>query len=78
MPALLTAISDKSRFKLVQLSIRKDFLLDEDEGTEDILLLFVGNVMIMNILSYFIIDHIFNFVRVCFYGLALIDLKGML
>jgi len=46
MPALLTAISDESRFQLVELSILKDLLLDEAKGSKDILLLFVDNVMI--------------------------------
>ena len=59
-----------------ELSIWKDHLLDEDEGSKDIFLLFVGNVIIMYIVSYSIIEHIFCFVHDCCYSLALINLKG--
>ena len=76
MPALLTAISDKSCFQLVKLSVWKHLLLDEDEGSKDIFPLFVDNVMIMYIVSYFIIEHVFNFVHDCCCSLTLIDLKG--
>ena len=75
MSSLLTAISDKSFFQLVKLSVWKYLLLDEDEGSKDIFPLFVDNVMIMYIVSYFIIKHIFNLVHDCCDSLAFIYLN---
>jgi hypothetical protein len=72
MPALLTAISDKSCFQLVKLAVGKDFLLDEDKRSKEVLLVFVGNVIVMDI---FVIEHVFNFVHDCCDSLALIDLE---
>ena len=63
--ALLTAVSDKSCFQLVKLFVWKDLLLDEDERSKDVLLLFVGNVIVMDIVSNFLIEHVFNFVHDC-------------
>ena len=75
MPALLTAVSDKSCFQLVKLAVGKDFLLDEDKRSKDVLLVFVGNVVVMDIVSNFVIKHVFNFVHDCCDSLALIDLE---
>ena len=73
MPALLNAISDKSCFLLVKLSVWKDLLFDE--GSKDVFLLFVGNVVVMYMVSNFVIDHVFNLIHNCCDSLALIDLK---
>ena len=55
MPTLLTAVSDQTLFQLIELSIRKHVLLDEDEGSKDILLVFLGNVIVMYIVANLII-----------------------
>ena len=75
MSALLTAFSDKSGFQLVQVTVGEDFLIDEDERALEILLLFAGNVIVVNIVTNFIIEHIDKSVHYCCYNSSLVGFK---
>ena len=78
MSTLLAAVSYKTCFELVFGAVGEIFLLHEHEGTEDILFLNIGKVILSNIVPHFIIQHIFDFVHDGRYGASLVDLKRFL
>ena len=55
MSSLLASIGDKLGFKLVHLAIWGKFLLDEYEGSEDVLTLLIGKFIWMYIVPNLVV-----------------------
>jgi len=75
MSTLLAAIGDEKGLQLIHGSIGDKFLLDKHEGSQEVVVLLIGKVFLINIVTDFVVEYIFNLIHDCCYCFSFVNLE---